>query len=304
MFYYLSKMQKAKIIDLDKFQIYIGFYSEMSCGVPPYDYDLSTGDLGTTERVAYNFEEDNYLFYSTIRQWFETATVSSGLTTMDSTYVYVGVGLIGSTLAKSFENSQGSMLGVIAYDVLAYTSPDTKDVMIKKLLFDPEDDNFDYLIQDVSQTYDSQSDTDRITSDLTQMVYVTSANTDEEAEQIQEEIRKNWKVNYIDDVNGNTIMYIQFKYQDQDRYLFFNDIQLCSMRGDYKCITEQASTVGFIGTADTIEGDLKETIDDTLFNLVGLNIVVCSIMILVTIILGIIASKRLSDVIMDAIIDI
>ena len=72
------------------------------------------------------------------------------------------------------------MYGALSYDILPYTSYDTKDTLIRKLFFDSSSTDFQYFMIDESYVQEGNFSTTEIVNDLANMVYATSSSTSDD----------------------------------------------------------------------------------------------------------------------------
>ena len=126
--------------------MYLGFPSELFCNYPGTYKSYYNGSPSSSSRVGYDFSKNKTIYFPTIRQWYDFAIRGDGLTTFVSTYIFAGGGSFGSTMSQSFIDSNNTIRGVISYDILPFSSPTHKETLIRKLLFDVTDDEFDYFM--------------------------------------------------------------------------------------------------------------------------------------------------------------
>ena len=77
------------------------------------------------------------------------------------------------------------MYGAISYDILPYTSYDTKDTLIRKLLFDSSSTDFQYFMIDQIYVQEGNFSTSEIVNDLTNMVYTASSSTTDQITKVK-----------------------------------------------------------------------------------------------------------------------
>ena len=266
-YYFMEKIFKRDILDIDRFSMYLGFYSELWCEYPPESEGSYNGQLGTSNRVGYSFKNETPEYFPSIRGWYDKGSSSTGLTTFDSTYVFSGVNIFGSTMSKSFGDSGDSMYGVIGFDILPYTNTSRQDDdLTKTLLFGPEDENFAYFILDLFDLNQLDDNKDTIINDMTRTVY---SDEDEDDDAINEKIAKikqSWSVNKIKSVNETDIIYASFYYGGQ-KYLFFTYLELLRIRTDNTYVREVTNVAAFIGNKDEVERSLNEITNELYYRL-------------------------------------
>ena len=177
--YWIADLFKFGIIDLYKDLLYLGFPSELFWNYSATIKSYYKGSPSSSSNVGYDFDTNRTIYFPTIRQWYDLANRGAGLTTFVSTYIFAGGGSFGSTMSQAFLDSENTMRGVISYDILPFSSPDHKETLIRKLLFDLSEDNFDYFMILSSEVNSNNINTDEIISNLANMVYAKSTDSTE-----------------------------------------------------------------------------------------------------------------------------
>ena len=295
--YYSKELFSTDIIDTNKDLIYLAFNSELFCHYPDIPKSYHNGSPSSTTRVGYNFETNSAVYQPTMRSWYEAGVEESGLTNIIPTYVFSGNG-IGATLSKAFQDDLDTTYGVIAYDVLPYKDVDEKDEQITKLLFDNNDDNYQYLLLDQSKVVEGNEDVEQIVNDLVSMVY-----SSEDSEGLSMEIQEDLEIKTFTDVRGKSNSYISYYVSGDKKYLFLSDLSLLGIRSDGSSVLESVNKLGFTGSSASLEGDLEETINDLILNFVLVNLLIGLVCIFISLVISIIASRHLADNIMDVIIN-
>ena len=230
-------------------------------------------------------------------------TRASGLTTFASTYVFAGSGSIGATLDIAFKDDLDSMNGVLSYDILPYTSFDQKDTLIRKLFFNPtSEDEFQYFMIDSEEVEQDNYNIDAITSDLANMIYADADDTSEDISEKQETIQNSFESHTFTDLTGGEVTYFKYVFDNEAKYLFFSDIKLMRERSDSSGIVAPVNKVGFTGAADSLDSELNEIIEELTFQFILSTIFFSIVVLIISMVIGILASRQLVDLIMNDII--
>lgn len=233
------------------------------------------------------------------------AIQGSGLTTFVSTYVFAGGGDIGSTLSQASKDKRDVMRNVISYDILPYSTSQNKETLIRKLLYgEGTGDDFAYFLIDENKVNLANFDVDAVASDLANMVYSKSTDSASDKLKTKESIKSNFEINTFTDTEGRLTTYASYVYEDDLKFLFFSEIELVRSRIDDTNVRQSVNKVGFIGSASIFKGEIEKTVQSLTINFVFLNIGICFLCILLAMMVSIVASRYLSDNIMDEIINL
>ena len=295
-------MYNSSFLDTKRYSMNIGFYSEFFCEYPAASVDLYVGNFAPSNpRLGYSFKNETIEYSSSTRQWFESSTLGSGLTILDSTYIYAGTNLLGSTSAKTFSDSNDSMYGSIANNILPFRDTQDPDDLTKNLFFESGVSDIGYVIQDYVDVENLEENKDNIIQQIA-LTVVFDQNGNENSIQKQQQISDTWSVGTIDDVNGTQITYVSFHYSG-DKYIFFSDLELVSARSDDSAVREAKNTVSFISNKDLIEDNLREIIKDNQAALLKFYVILSLSVSICMALFAILSSQKLSNTIMDNIID-
>lgn len=283
--------------------MYLGFGTDLFCQFPANQKSYHSGPPSSTSRVGYNFELNETVYYPSLRSWYEAATEAAGFTTFVSTYIFAGNG-IGATIGQAILDEDNSLRNVLAYDIIPYSGVGARTDLISKLLFDSSNQSFSYFMIDVSEVEPGNYNKDSIVSDLTRMIYRVENDTDETLAEKEREISESYKVEEFTDLNDQLVEYISYTSEGDKKYLFFSDVTLFEYRRDGSYQVRVVNKLGFTESSDVLEGDLRETIEDSILHEIGLNIAGGLIIMLIGICVGILASRYFANTLVDPFINL
>ena len=193
------------------------------------------------------------------------------------------------------------MYGTIANNILPFSNTQNPDDLTKNLFFESGVTDIGYLIHDKFEIQNLEENKDNLVEQVA-LTVVFDQNGNENITEKQQQISDTWSIGTIDNVNDTKITYVSFYYLGE-KYIFFSDLELARSRVDDSTIREATNMASFISNKNLIEDNLKEIIEKNQSILIRFYIFLSLIVSLISVFIAIISSHKLSNTIMDNVID-
>jgi len=293
-----------KVLSITKFMYYIGFDTELLCQSPSAYKNYHIGPPSSTSRIGHDFEKNSSVYFTSIRSWYDAALQQTGFASYVSTYIFASSGNVGSTLSQTVLDSYNVARSVLGFDIIPYSSFDENDPLLSKLLFDQSSQSFDYFMINSEKAVTGNYDKDSIVDDLVRMIYLNPGDTTTETAAKKTEISNSFKIESFEDLKGVKIEYISYTFQGDKKYLFFSDVDLFEARRDGTYQIRNVNRLGFTGSSNALEGDLRDTINNATANVIWVHVLGAFVIILIGIIVGVFASRIFANTLVDPFINL
>ena len=248
-------------------------------------------NLNLKNNIGYDFTNNKTVLYPSIRVWFNSAITSGGFVSPTSTYRFSD-GFSGSAISQAFTDKHHQDLGVISIDIFGYNS----------LGKETNGDIMNYLL--IAKTIVDNKDKIGIAYDLATTIYYKEGESDEQIDAKTNEISKTIRFSTYEDKFHHEHDVMQYEYEGDMKYVMFDDIELLRMRLDNTQQQGSPNKVAIIISSKIFRAEIDDKREEMMAKIVVVNGFVITWWLLITISISIIASRYLSDNIMDDIINL